>query len=379
MPTPSTPPKTPQPELPSRSSVADPGPWWLRLARRGLVNLCLCQFVTAMMWLMPGSKGELWHIAVYANCIGMLCWLFIDGGRKLMIAQWPALDPRDTGWPGKAGIVFCVLAGTAAGYALGTLAGDAVTGLSLHKSFRSLQPVLMSLLAAVGATLFFYQRERAARQQAAAEAAQRLASETQLKLLRSQLEPHMLFNTLANLRVLIGLDAERAQAMLDHLIAYLRATLNASRADRHALAAEFERVDDYLALMAIRMGPRLSVQLDLPAELRPLPVPPLLLQPLVENAIQHGLEPHLAGGCIRVSATRIHTPQGPRLCLRVSDNGAGLPASEQPAATAGTGFGTGQVRERLASLFGDAAQFTLGPGADGGTDATVLLPWPAPG
>ena len=89
-------------------------------------------------------------------------------------------------------------------------------------------------------------------------AAERSAAEAQLKLLQSQLEPHMLFNTLANLRVLIGTDPARAQAMLDRLIAFLRATLTASRSGSHALADEFDRLGDYLALMAVRMGPRLA-------------------------------------------------------------------------------------------------------------------------
>jgi hypothetical protein len=94
--------------------------------------------------------------------------------------------------------------------------------------------------------------ERLASARAAAEAAQRQAAEHQLRLLQSQLEPHMLFNTLANLRVLIALDPPRAQAMLDRLIAFLRSTLQASRAGTHTLADEFARLDDYLGLMAVR-------------------------------------------------------------------------------------------------------------------------------
>src|SRR5690606_22156517 len=127
------------------------------------------------------------------------------------------------------------------------------------------------------------------------EEAQRQASEARLRLLESQLEPHMLFNTLANLRALIGSDPPRAVEMLDRLNAFLRATLAASRsaagAQRHTLRDEFARLDDYLALMAVRMGPRLRVVLSLPEPLADCPVPALLLQPLVENAIRHGLEP----------------------------------------------------------------------------------------
>jgi sensor histidine kinase YesM len=179
----------------------------------------------------------------------------------------------------------------------------------------------------------------------------------------------MLFNTLANLRVLIASDPARAQAMLDRLIGFLRATLAASRSGSHALADEFERIGDYLALMAVRMGPRLSVRVDLPERLRALPVPPLVLQPLVENCIQHALEPQVQGGRIELSAAR----EGDTLVLRVRDTGIGL--GRVPASN-GTRFGLRQVRERLAALYGSRASLTLEEAADdeGGTLATVRLP-----
>jgi LytS/YehU family sensor histidine kinase len=161
----------------------------------------------------------------------------------------------------------------------------------------------------------------------------------------------------------------RAQAMLDHLIAFLRATLDASRSAAHPLHAEFERVADYLALMKVRMGPRLDVSLDLPEALRDLPVPPLLLQPLVENCIKHGLEPLVGGGRIEVRARR----EGQTLTLSVRDTGVGLAAV--PAASGG-GFGMPQVRERLWTLFGKSASLVLAPaeGPEGGTLAQVNLP-----
>jgi LytS/YehU family sensor histidine kinase len=143
-----------------------------------------------------------------------------------------------------------------------------------------------------------------------------LLTEARLKLLEAQLEPHMMFNTLANLRVLIATDPPRAQAMLDHLIAYLRATLGGARAALHPLADEFARLADYLEIMAVRMGPRLAFALDLPEALRGVPVPPLLLQPLVENAIRHGLEPQVAGGHIGVRASTRPGPAGPCWCWK---------------------------------------------------------------
>jgi LytS/YehU family sensor histidine kinase len=197
-------------------------------------------------------------------------------------------------------------------------------------------------------------------------AAERDASEARLKLLETQLEPHMLFNTLANLRVLIGSDPARAQHMLDHLIDYLRATLNASRQTSHTLHTEFARLEDYLALMAIRMGPRLAYALDLPPTLAQAPVPTLLLQPLVENSIRHGLEPQVEGGRIEVGARQ----QGGSLVLTVRDTGAGLDPAQAP------GFGLTQVRERLVTAYGPGATLRARAPEGGGTLITLTLPLP---
>ncbi|MDD5030219.1 MAG: histidine kinase, partial [Rhodoferax sp.] len=234
--------------------------------------------------------------------------------------------------------------------------------------------LLVSLVAGGVITYFFLSREQLAsarlslaQTQALAEAAQRQAAESQLKLLQSQLEPHMLFNTLANLRALISHNPYQAQHMLDHLVAYLRATLNSSRATLHPLQTEFDRLRDYLELMAVRMGPRLSYTLTLPPELATHPVPTLLLQPLVENAIQHGLEPKVAGGSVNVSASLA----GDQMTLQVNDSGVGL----APGQTRSDGFGLTQVRERLATTYG--AQFTLDLlAADaGGTSVKVTFPY----
>jgi LytS/YehU family sensor histidine kinase len=260
-----------------------------------------------------------------------------------------------------------------AGVARGLLLADRLTGRQSPSLLDWASPgTQMTLVLSLLATLFVVglitALEKAASARVEAEAAQRQAAEHRLRLLEAQLEPHMLFNTLANLRALIAVDAPRAQAMLDHMIAYLRATLGASRTSTHSLAAEFARLDDYLSLMAVRMGPRLQVTLDLPQELRECPVPALLLQPLAENAIKHGLEPKVAGGRIELRARA----KGARLLLSVRDTGVGLDA----ATRGGSGFGCTQVRERLATLYGDGASLAIEPATDdaGGTLAMIELP-----
>jgi LytS/YehU family sensor histidine kinase len=230
----------------------------------------------------------------------------------------------------------------------------------------------MTFVISVAMTLYFYLSGKSSYLQTELERTQRLATEAQLRLLQAQLEPHMLFNTLANLRVLMVLDTAQAQTMLDHLIAFLRATLQASRATQHPLGTEFERVHDYLELMRVRMGARLTTGLHLPEALRDLPVPPLLLQPLVENAIRHGLEPKVGGGALQISARR----DGATLVLTVADTGVGLHA-HHPRATAAGGFGLQQVRERLAAAYGAQASLTLVPTDTGGTCVELRLPLPA--
>ena len=311
---------------------------------------------------------------LYSQCIGLAIWGLIDIGRL-------ALTPDEQRqWRRLFGIV---PAGVVLGYLGGTLAVDTLLGkpgqgLAMLQSGQAPALLLMSLAIGAGCTYYFMSqarlasvREEAARASARAEAAQRQAAESQLKLLQTQLEPHMLFNTLANLRVLVGLDPARAQTMLDHLIAYLRATLGASRATMHPLQDEFERLADYLALMAVRMGPRLSYALDLPDELRALPVPPLLLQPLVENSIRHGLEPKVAGGSIHVQAQM----QGSRLVLAVTDSGLSCDTTAPPATTALTsGFGLTQVRERLQTCYGAEGAIEIVAIPSGGTRVSISFP-----
>jgi len=324
---------------------------------------------------------SIWSALAHSVCISTSCWFVIDSTR-LLVVRWqhrhaaPGSPEAETRWPGWPWMLLIIVFGTIIGFSVGNPVADLITGRSSPGFLRGtwsqgLALLVMSLLPGLVITYYFYSRETIAAKEAAVETAQRQAAEHQLKLLESQLEPHMLFNTLANLRVLIGVDPPRAQAMLDQLIAFLRATLSASRAARHPLSAEFARLSDYLALMQIRMGERLQTHFDLPDELAALPVPPLLLQPLVENSIKHGLEPKVAGGRIDVSARR----EGEQLVLQVHDTGAGLSNGHSD----GTQFGLLQVRERLATLYGAKATLELANagGTEGGTLATLRLPLPA--
>ncbi len=349
------------------------------LLRHGLL---IAPFAAAIaVALNLGGHGRLDENLVHSFGIAFFSWISIDLGR-LWLSRHQAV-PWPQGGHGLAGWLL-VAGGSTFGYCTGMALGGWYSGRPLQlSSFTAplaLSPSLViAVVASVVISFFFYSQGKARFLTARMAQAQRDAAEARLALLQAQLEPHMLFNTLANLRVLVATDPARAQAMLDHLIDYLRATLGASRAAlRHPLADEFARINDYLALMSIRMGPRLAFTLDLPEPLRALPVPPLLLQPLVENAIRHGLEPAVAGGHIAVRAQRLAAGAGQpeRLELVVEDDGAGLPPGGlPPAAPQGASrFGLAQVRERLAVLYGAQATLELIASDRGLTCARAVIP-----
>jgi len=266
----------------------------------------------------------------------------------------------------------------------GYLLGHQIAFLLLGEPMRmvghqhiSLVPILFTVLVGGLGLRHFASREQLAREAAARAEAQRLALEAQLRLLRTQLEPHMLFNTLANLRGLVREDADRAETMIDRLIVYLRGTLAASEIESVPLRREFGQLRAYLEIMSLRMGPRLTWRLDLPAALEAVPVPPMLLQPLVENAIKHGLEPKVGAGHIEVVARA--TDAG--IEIRIDDNGLGLPVREddEPHDDAGarpesSSYGLRHVRERLQAVYGPNARLDLERLQPGGVRSVVFLP-----
>lgn len=222
--------------------------------------------------------------------------------------------------------------------------------------------------------VFEYFQDRAALSEARERMAQKLTAEAQLNLLRSQLDPHMLFNTLSNLYQLIDDSPQQARQMLLHLIGFLRSTLTGSRASEHALTEEFKLAADYLSIMKIRMGERLHSTLSLPDELGEIQVPAMLLQPLIENAIRHGLERRKQGGTLVVSASA----DGEQLWLRVLNSGAHTaesPIPHEQEHLGGTGFGLHYIQDRLRTLYGDDTHYAMRHNnQDDTTEVTLRLP-----
>jgi signal transduction histidine kinase len=365
--------------------------WLPAQNRRPMVQRLLVVWGVALLiglstWNGNTAKGHpsaLDVSLVYAYAISTFIWLLTDVPRfafKRLLRS-----PAPYYWPPALPATLMLLVGIPLGYVLGTLVGDAYAGWSTWDLWhfnrnRFWGLMVTSIAISFAFVAYFSQRGKA-------ESLANEVTQAQLMLLQSQLEPHMLFNTLAHLRALIGHDTARAHAMLDHLNDYLRTTLQATRLPMHQalhpLGDEFSRLGDYLSLMAIRMGPRMAFELDLPDALAKASVPRFILQPLVENAIRHGLEPQVSGGRIEVQARA----EGAQLLLTVRDNGLGISQLaladagrplQADGTQAGPSWGLSHVRQRLHTLYGERAGMHISPVATGGTCVVLTLPFNNP-
>ncbi len=224
--------------------------------------------------------------------------------------------------------------------------------------------------------------DRSRRAQAFAEAQQKVAEtqsagrqimEARLQALQAQVEPHFLYNTLANVQALTEVDPPAANKMVGHLIDYLRAALPKMRETTSTVGQEVELARAYLNILKMRMGPRLDFNINVPPELSAVPFPPLMLPSLVENAIKHGLEPMREGGRVDVIAEMV----GDRLRVSVTDTGRGLAADGNLNASMETGGGVGlaNIRERLQALYGAAGKLTLESNTEArGVKASIEIP-----
>ncbi|KQV43220.1 sensor histidine kinase [Massilia sp. Root335] len=346
-----------------------------RIADDAGVSVIVCTLVAVLITLVTGRTRELYDQMVYSICVGLIALVFIDGMRFALLDD-PARRRR---WLVPCIVVLVALAPVAhyCGISLGSLLlGRPLPDLSDYPNDHGQKGMIgLTLLAICAMALLILNRERVERikqegteARVRAETVERQVLQAQLRLLQAQIEPHMLFNTLANLQGLIAIDPQQASRMLDHLIQYLRATLSATRAETTSLGQEFAAAEAYLGLMAVRMGARLSYRCVLPDDLRGARLPAMLLQPLVENAIIHGLEPKIEGGTVTVEAS----VRAGLLDICVSDTGLGL--DDTQTAAKGSGVGVTTTRERLHVLYGARAALTLLPAQPHGVLARLTLP-----
>jgi LytS/YehU family sensor histidine kinase len=193
-------------------------------------------------------------------------------------------------------------------------------------------------------------------------------SESQLRLLRAQIEPHFLFNTLGAVQQLAQHGAPRAAELTANLIDFLRSSMRDMRSEQVGLNAEFGLVESYLKVMQVRLGERLRFSLQLPRALEEVQLPTMILLTLVENAIKHGIEPALRGGEVTVSAEAI----AGTVRIQVQDGGVGMSTIDEPDGGGGTGLEN--VRHRLRLAYGEQAGLRLRDG-DPGLIAELTIPY----
>ena len=256
----------------------------------------------------------------------------------------------------------------------GSYLGSFVSGLNpatLFERHSLIQLLILGVMFGSIITYFFSSREQIAESQAQAQeekikrlTSEKKAAEANLKLLQAQIEPHFLFNTLSNVMSLLETDPKKGKSMLVDFIQYLRASLSKIREQKATLGQEMEMIQAYLNIFKVRMGDRLQYKIDLPEKLKANTFPPMLIQPLVENAIKHGLEPKVDGGEIFISGEA----KDGLLRLEVVDTGDGFKGEKN------FGMGLSNIRARIQTLYGNSGRLILKENQPSGLKATIEVP-----
>ncbi|WP_296225269.1 sensor histidine kinase [Ralstonia sp. UBA689] len=341
--------------------------WGIRYA----VIIVINTLIAAVLAFGIRPEETFWKDFVFSQAIGLSMFTLIGVPRHVLWGDGP---------PNKKAFPWIIVGAVLIGVPLGQWIARTILCLhspnaepwradSLRMSF------IIAMLAALGATYYYWSRGKLAalQRQAALDALEREEAEkqvvrAQLMALQAQIEPHFLFNVLAHVDVLIARDPAGARRLLQHLIGFLRTSLSHARAEQCTLAQEFALLRAYLEIQALRFGNRLRFSLALDEAIANIVIPPMLIQPLVENAVVHGIEPAREGGEIVLSARR----EGERLVLEVRDTGAGF--GNDAASAKGTGLGLTHVRERLSRLFDGDARLTITETVPHGVTVTVEMP-----
>ena len=318
----------------------------------------------------PGSLGLNGLLAnlLVANTIGYTLhgMFFLTG--KAGLDRWA----RSRGGPVTAAYYTGIsMVGVVIGFAIfAAIFNPAALNWLLRPRWVATMALSGAIISTIIAAIFFA-REREARALAALEGervrierAEREAALANLRALQAQIEPHFLFNTLANVASLVDADPAQAKRMLDSFNRFLRSSLGATRMDRTTLGAEAQLIAAFLDVLQVRMGERLRYRVDIAPELATFELPPMLLQPVVENAIRHGLEPKVEGGEVVVRAWR----QDGDVRIEVRDTGVGF------APTTRGGLGLTNLRDRLRLLYGERAGLDIQEAVPSDTVVTVRIP-----
>ncbi len=332
--------------------------------KRVTLVTALCVWATGItVWFFVNT---FWDLLVSALCVGytsMVLFTMATNARPRRLPPWTLQ-------------VGSILVGSF----LGTVLASVVKGRDLATMLdERLAGVLITMGLGIGfgcmALWVYVFRERESRHQAALAQAdaerhrlEKSVLEARLALMQAQVEPHFLFNTLANVQHLVETDPPLAGKMLESLIQYLRAALPRMREETTTVGREAEMARAFLEIHRMRMGARLEYAIDVPPELATRPFPPMMLISLVENALKHGVDPCCESGRITVTARE----EGGRLRYSVADTGLGISTKQ------GTGVGLSNIRERLRALHGCDARLVLEENQPRGLVATIELDASAP-
>jgi len=351
-----------------------PEPVWAQLAVGAALALPIGFGLMLMNGMVTGRVGDLgwWRASVLFNlfmCLSVVySMLAITRAIEHLLpdSRIDALSSKSD-WRTALVINVIAIAGIVLGSAVGLSVFSWMIGWNGWASFLSSSLAKTEFLAfvlVVAGANWFWWRLRVRQDNLLHQ-----ATEAQLRLLQAQIEPHFLFNTLANVHSLMERDTPRAKQMLETFTDYLRASLGQLRHTDSTLDAELAMVRSYLTLLQIRMEDRLRFEIDASEEAMAASLPTLLLQPLVENAIEHGLEPTIDGGRVSIRARVIDG----QLDICVNDDGMGR-AAPRRSRRQGSGMALANIRERLKTRYGDKATFTLHPQAVG-MQASLSLPF----
>lgn len=326
-----------------------------------LIFLLLFNTAVAVILTLLGKDRSFPLELLFSHCIGLSC------GLPALVVVSHARSTKQL----RVGLTVCIFFGVIVGVALARMLS---AEMAASHTISAGQALIVGLVFALGAGYFFLTSEGTRRlehelraQQARRAELDRAHAAMQLRLLQSQVEPHFLFNTLAHLSALIRSDPAQAEKLLSHLNGFLRATLRRNRQESATLEDELTLLRDYLSIVGVRLGARLRWSFEIDPGLEKMNFPFMLLQPLVENAIKHGIEPKRSGGEVVLRAWR----KGARLRVSVWDTGIGLRAHD---VSADSGVGLDNVRQRLAALYGNNAHLSLRSNAAGGVIVELDLP-----
>lgn len=339
-------------------------PIYFKVTPGKLLSILVANTLIALFIILIHQESKFIVSFIFSQCIGISIAACVIAAINFIKIQRIGLQA--------ALIIAAVIVGAIIGVTLGTTATS-----FLHMDVEAAMPAEMKIKFYVSNLLYallfgsiisyvFISLQKLSDEKIKRLEVEKNAIVTEIKLLQSQMEPHFLFNTLSTILSLIDTDKEKAKRMLESFTAFLRTSLVSGRGEMTTLSQELDVVKNYLDIYAVRMGDRLRYTIDIPKSLRGFQIPPLIIQPLVENAVKHGLEPSIRGGELLVQVHR----EGDRVRLIVSDSGMGINESSP-----GNGIGLDNIRKRLDLLYQGRGKLTFEENEPSGVKVVIEIPY----